>query len=67
MVFARILGFAQEEKFVILALSAGGDTEEPLLLMASYAVSVSVTLIGMIVPAIKVYRSIELRVVAYMK
>jgi hypothetical protein len=66
MAFARALGFAQEEKFVILALAAGGGTE-PLLLMASYAMSVSVSLIGMIVPAIKVYRSIELRVVAYMK
>ena len=65
--FARTLGLAHEEKFVILALAAGRGTEEPLLLLASYAVSVSISLICMTVPAIKVYRSIELRVVAYMK
>jgi nickel/cobalt exporter len=63
--FALILGFAHEEEFVILALAAGGA--EPLLLMASYAASVAVSLIGMTLLAIKVYAYIERRVIVHTK
>lgn len=63
--FALVLGFAHEEEFVILALAAGGA--EPLLLMASYAASVAVSLIGITILAIKVYAYIERRVIVYTK
>jgi nickel/cobalt transporter (NicO) family protein len=61
--FALVLGFAHEEEFVILALAAGGA--EPLLLMASYAVSVAISLVGMTLLVIKVYAYVERRVIAY--
>jgi nickel/cobalt exporter len=63
--FALVLGFAHEEEFVILALAAGGA--EPLLLMVSYAASVTVSLIGITILAIKVYAYIERRVIVYTK
>jgi nickel/cobalt exporter len=63
--FALILGFAHEEEFVILALAAGGA--EPLLLMASYAASVAVSLIGITILAIKLYTHIERRVIIHTK
>jgi ABC-type nickel/cobalt efflux system permease component RcnA len=63
--FALILGFAHEEEFVILALAAGGA--EPLLLMASYAASVSASLIGITILAINVYTYIERKVIVYTK
>ena len=63
--FALILGFAHEEEFVILALAAGGA--EPLLLMASYAASVSASLIGITILAIHVYTYIERKVIVYTK
>lgn len=63
--FALILGFAHEEEFVILALAAGGA--EPLLLIASYAASVSASLIGITILAIKLYTHIERRVIVHTK
>lgn len=51
--FALVLGFVHEEEFLILALAFGGVN--PALLMLAYATSVSVSLIGITVVAVKLY------------
>ena len=61
--FASILGFAHEEKFVILAFATGDAG--PLLLMTSYTTSVMASLIGITMLAAKVYTYVERIVILY--
>ena len=62
---ALILGFAHEEEFVILSLAAAGVN--PVLLMIVYALSVSVALIGATVLSVKVFTTIQNRIIYYTK
>lgn len=62
---ALALGFVHEEEFVILALAVGGV--DPLVLMLTYATSVSASLIGITVLVVKLYTRIENRVINYAK
>lgn len=64
-VFGMVLGFAHEEEFVILSLAVGGVN--PLLLMLAYAFSVAASLIGITVLSVKVYTSIQYRIIPYIK
>lgn len=52
--FAFALGFAHEEEFALLALAVGGV--DPLLLMLSYAVAVTVSLMGITLVSVRAYR-----------
>jgi len=52
--FAFILGFVHEEEFALLALAVGGI--DPLLLMISYAASVTIMLVGATLICVKAYR-----------
>jgi|SRR5690606_947164 len=63
--FALVLGFAHEEEFVILALAFGGVN--PLVLMLAYATSVSASLIGITVLAVRLYVHLEHRIIKYAK
>ena len=63
--FALILGFVHEEEFVILSLSAGGV--EPLLLMLTYASSVTLTMIGITMGAIKAFTKFQYKFIHYSK
>jgi nickel/cobalt exporter len=63
--FALVLGFAHEEEFVILSLAIGGL--DPIILMAAYASSVAIALIGITVLAVKVYMHIQDKVIHYAK
>ena len=60
---ALILGFAHEEEFVILSLAAAGVN--PVLLMIVYAISVSVALIGATVLSVKVFTTIQNRIIYF--
>ena len=60
---ALILGFAHEEEFVILSLAAAGVN--PVLLMIVYALSVSVALIGVTVLSVKVFTTIQNRIIYF--
>ena len=62
---ALILGFAHEEEFVILSLAAAGVN--PVLLMIVYALSVSVALIGVTVLSVKVFTTIQNRIIYFTK
>ena len=57
--FAFALGFAHEEEFALLALAVGGV--DPLLLMVSYAVSVTVSLVGITLLSVRAYRRFKNR------
>ena len=63
--FALVLGFADEEEFVILTLAVGGIN--PLLLMIAYATAVAAGLIGVTVIAVKIYSYIQHKVIQYTK
>lgn len=63
--FAFVLGFAHEEEFVILALAVGGV--DLLMLMIAYASTVTVSLIGITMVAVKAYTRIQHRVIRYSK
>ena len=62
---ALVLGFAHEEEFVILSLTAAGVN--PLLLVMVYALSVSVALIGVTILSVKVITTIQDRMIHYIK
>jgi len=62
---ALVLGFAHEEEFVILSLTAAGVN--PLLLVIVYALSVSIALIGVTILSVKVITSIQDRIIHYIK
>jgi len=55
--FAFVLGFAHEEEFALLALAVGGV--DPLLLMLSYAASVTIALIGVTLLSVKAYETVR--------
>lgn len=57
--FAFALGFAHEEEFALLALAVGGV--DPVLLMVSYAVSVTVSLVGITLLSVRAYRRFKNR------
>lgn len=61
--FAFILGFAHEEEFALLALVAGGVNA--WVLMLSYAVAVVLGLVAVTVGAVKLYQSLQSRLVRY--
>lgn len=52
--FAFVLGFAHEEEFALLALAVGGV--DPVLLMISYAVAVTVSLVGITMLSVHAYQ-----------
>lgn len=55
---AFILGFAHEEEFALLALAVGGI--DPLALMLTYALAVTVALIGVTLLSVRIYRRLDL-------
>lgn len=63
--FAFVLGFAHEEEFALLAMAVGGVN--PLMLMISYAASVTLALMGITLLSIKAYESIQLKIKRYEK
>jgi len=63
--FAFVLGFAHEEEFALLALAVGGI--DPLMLMTSYAASVTVGLMAITLVSVKAYENIELKIKNYEK
>jgi len=63
--FAFFLGFAHEEEFALLALAVGGI--DPLMLMISYAASVTLSLIGITLLSIEAYKSVQPRIKRYEK
>jgi len=63
--FAFVLGFAHEEEFALLALAVGGIN--PLMLMISYATSVTLALIGITLLSIRAYESAHPKIKRYEK
>ena len=63
--FAFVLGFAHEEEFALLALAVGGIN--PLMLMISYAISVTVALMGITLMSVKAYKSLQPKIKRYEK
>jgi uncharacterized protein YacL len=63
--FAFILGFAHEEEFALLALAVGGVN--PLMLMITYASSVTLALIGITLLSVKAYESVHLKIRRYQR
>ena len=63
--FAFVLGFAHEEEFALLALVVGGIN--PLMLMLSYAASVTFALIGVTLLSVKAYETVHLKIRRYEK
>lgn len=63
--FAFILGFAHEEEIILLALVAGGVNA--WVLMLSYAIAVLLGLVAVTVGAVKLYKSLQPRLVRYEK
>src|SRR5918996_1629760 len=63
---AFILGFAHEEEFVILAVTAGAGGN-PLMVTIAYASSVAVALIGITILSVKVYKHFQHRIIYYSK
>lgn len=63
--FAFVLGFAHEEEFALLALAVGGIN--PLMLMISYAASVTLALIGITLLSIKAFERVHLKIRRYEK
>jgi len=62
---AFILGFAHEDEFALLALAVGGIN--PLMLMISYAVSVTVALMGITLVSVKAYKDLQPKIKRYEK
>lgn len=63
--FAFALGFAHEEEFALLALAVGGV--DPVLLMVSYAIAVTASLVGITLLSVRAYRLFENRMNAVEK
>jgi ABC-type nickel/cobalt efflux system permease component RcnA len=63
--FAFVLGFAHEEEFALLALAVGGIN--PLMLMLSYAASVTLALIGITLLSVKAYETVHIKIRRYEK
>lgn len=63
--FAFLIGFAHEEEFALLALTVGGI--DPLLLMTCYATSITTSLIGITLIAIKTYQKLKSNIKHYRK
>jgi ABC-type nickel/cobalt efflux system permease component RcnA len=63
--YAFFLGFAHEEEFALLALAVGGVS--PLLLMSTYGLSVTASLVAITVLGIKMYERVRVRVYRYEK
>jgi len=55
--FAMILGFAHDEEFILLSLAVGGI--DPMLLMISYALSVTAGLISISLITIRIFKAFE--------
>ena len=63
--FAFILGFAHEEEFALLALIASGVNA--WVLMVIYGLSVTVSLIGITLLGIRIYKLLQPRLIRYEK
>ena len=63
--FALILGFAHEEEFALLALVASGVNA--WVLMIIYGLSVTVSLIGITLLGIRIYKLLQPRLIRYEK
>jgi len=63
--FAFALGFAHEEEFALLALAVGGV--DPVLLMVSYALAVTASLVGITLLSVRAYRRFKNRMNAVEK
>ena len=63
--FAFILGFAHEEEFALLALVASGVNA--WVLMVIYGLSVTVSLIGITLLSIRIYKLLQPRLIRYEK
>jgi nickel/cobalt exporter len=63
--YAFFLGFAHEEEFALLALAAGGVN--PLLLMSTYGMSVTASLVGVTLLGVKMYGHIRAKICRYEK
>jgi len=63
--FAFFLGFAHEEEFALLALAVGGVN--PLTLMLSYAMAVTVALVAITLASVKTYKSVQSKLRRYEK
>jgi nickel/cobalt transporter (NicO) family protein len=64
--FAFVLGFAHEEEFVILAFAAGGGGD-PIILMITYAISVTAALIGITMICLKLFTQFQYKIIHYSK
>ncbi len=64
--FAFVLGFAHEEEFVILALAAS-QSIDPIILIVTYAISVSFALVGVTAISLKFYQRLQYKMVHYSK
>ena len=62
---AFFLGFAHEEEFALLALAVGGVS--PLLLMSTYGLSVTASLVAVTVLGIKMYERVKGKIYKYEK
>jgi len=62
---AFVLGFAHEEEFALLALAVGGIN--PMMLMISYATSVTLALVGITLLSVKAYESVHPKIKRYEK
>ncbi|MEM2339667.1 MAG: hypothetical protein QXW83_05655 [Nitrososphaerales archaeon] len=62
-IYAFILGFAHEEEFVLLALAIGGIN--PWLLMLSYALAVTIGLIGITIAILTAFKAAEGKIKRY--
>jgi ABC-type nickel/cobalt efflux system permease component RcnA len=63
--YAFFLGFAHEEEFALLALAVGGVS--PLLLMSTYGLSVTASLVAITVLGIKMYERVKVKINRYEK
>jgi len=63
--FALILGFAHEEEFALLALVASGVNAWVLIII--YGLSVTVSLIGITILCIRIYKLLQYRLIRYEK
>ena len=62
---AFFLGFAHEEEFALLALAVGGVS--PLLLMSTYGLSMTASLVAVTVLGIKMYERVKGKIYKYEK
>ncbi len=63
--FAFILGFAHEEEFALLALVASGTNAWTLMII--YGLSITVSLIGITLLSIRIYKLLQHRLIRYEK